>query len=971
LPVEVSGLLERDEVIASVERLVEDVSAGRSGTLFLSGEAGLGKTSVVDLACELASDRGLAIGRARGHPLETTLPFGLLAQALDGVGGHGLLGEDEPSATAGVRAARFFGVLRWLQERSGRGVLLALDDMHWSDADSLALISFIGRRAGSLALGLIGCMRPWPPEAARTAAGLAEEARGAIRQLAPLSVAASGELLAQQIGRAVPPEVTRRAAELCAGNPLLLAQLAVAIEHGEDLPAASGQARAAFGQGVLLARFAGVPPAGLRYAQAASVLGTSFLPDVAAELAGLTGGEVEVALESVGRTGLIVQRPGAEAEFVHPLFRQALYDDLAGPIRSRMHSRAFNLLHDRGRDGRAAEHAVLAGLIGDPAAVAVLGNAGHAARRAGALAAAVTRFDEAVALAGERISRDLLLARAEALLAAGQADRAIGAYRALLGEAGRTDADRVEPLWMLGRALVMAGEHDEAAAVFGSAADLAAVSDPVTAAEILHNATFCRMRASGPALALPVAARAVELAGPLGGALAVRAAADWGQIAVTTGDPDGMAAAEPAAPWRSLPPVADAKRGSAERGPVERGLAERGLAERGGWGSINSFGYCARLVERFAEADRAFGMARQGADQAGSAEAIATLAVAHGYTLARMGRLDEALAAINVALPLAELVPQVEAYAAVGSAYLSLYLGRLDESARWCERVEEVATRRGERLAMLFLWDVRGHRRLREGAAADACDLYDRLEAEIFAMGIGEPCLPPWAGHAIAARIAGGRAADAERLLGWLELAASRLPCKFPRIAASTARAQLAELAGDDAQAEHQYRTSLALHEDAQLPVDRAETLLDFGAFLRRSGRRAEARAVLAESAEVATAAGALWLAGLAAAELRSAGGRRRTRDPTKLSGREQRVAELTAAGLTNAEIARQLYVTASTVETHLEHIYAKLGIHSRYELIAMTADARLKDVPVGDDPARRLCIRVLSYRGSSRRRAA
>ncbi len=924
------GLLERDDVIASVERVLADLSAGRSAALYIIGEPGLGKTSLLELAADLAMRQGLATGHGRGRPMETTLPFGLMTQALEGLGASGLLGEDDmTAASATERAPRFYSVLRRLEQHAGSGVLLAFDDMHWADADSLALISFIARRAESLALGIVGCMRPWPREAVQTMADLAHEGRGLVRRLAPLSETASADLLESLVGRSLPAELARRAHALCAGNPLLLGQLAVAIGKGEDLPSAEEPARAAFGQGVLLARFAGLPAAGMRCAQAASVLGTSFLPEIAAQLAGLADADADVALEALGRTGLIGRGTGPRADFVHPLFRQALYEDLAGPVRTRLHARAFAILRARGMDAQAAEHAVLAGMTGDPDAVLVLERAGHTARRAGALAAAVTRFDEAVTMAGGLAGPALLLARAEALLACGQAERAIEAYNAVLVRRDLAATDRVVSLWMLARALVMAGQHDAAASAFSSAADLAAADDPVTAAEVLHDAVFCRMRASGPALALPLAARARVLASRIGGALAVRAAADWGQIALMTGDQQGMAAAEPAAPWQA--PESSPWWGD----PVKMG---------GGWGPINSFGYCARLVERLDDADRAFVAVRRAADKLGAPEAIATLAVAHGYTLVRMGRLADALAAIDVALTLAELVPQTEAYAGVGMAHISLYMGRLDDSARWCERVQAIAEPRRERLALLFLWDVLGHRRLRDGATAEACDLYRRLEADVIAMGIGEPCLPAWGRHAIIAHVAGGRIDDAQRVVGWLDAAAARLPCRFPRIAAATGHARLAEVAGDQDAAERHYHAALALHEQVEMPIEHAETLLEYGGFLRRSGRRAMARTVLARSAELAEASAAGWLAGLAADELKIAGGRRRTRDPTALSASEQRVAALAAAGLANAEIARQLYVSVSTIETHLEHIYSKLGIHSRYELIARAATPSERD---------------------------
>ncbi len=919
------GLLERQDVIAAAGELVSRVADG-AGALFVVGEAGQGKTSVIGLACRLAGRAGLAVGLGRGHPLETSLPFGLMTQVLDGVGGCGLLGEDQPGlATAGDRAARFYRVLRWLQDRKGSTLLLVLDDLHWADADSLALVSFLCRRMGSLRAGLIAGLRPWPAEALQMAAALTQEGYGGIRRLAPLSEAAAGALIEARLSRSLAPAVRHRAVVLCAGNPLLLEQLAVAIGEGGEVPEAAGAATAAaFGQGVLLARFAGLPPAGMRCAQAASVLGTSFQPQIAAQVAGLEDSDAGAAVEALARTGLIRQQPDGPAEFVHPLFRQALHDDLAGPVRARLHARAFTVLHARGLDAQAAEHAIRAGLAGDLEAAAVLEQAGRAARRAGAVATAVTWLDAAVAMAGDQAGIGLLLAQAEAWLAGGSAARAITAYQHLLARPGVTAPDKAQMLWMLGRALAMTGDHEQATAAFEEAAALTRDDDPGTAVQVLLDAAFCCWISAGSAPALPLASRARELARPLGPLLRTRAEADWGQLALLCGDPAGMAAAEAAAPWL-----------------VHGQRIGLDAAADGGWGPVNSFAYCACLVERLAEAERAFAAARTSAEQAGAPEAIATLAVGHAYTLTRMGRLDEALAAIDVAAALVDLVPLMEAYAAVGRAYILLYRGQLDGSARWCQRVEDLAAARGELNAQLFLCDVLGHRLLREGAAAEACEHYARLEATVARMGLGEPCLPPWARHGIGAYLAAGRTGDAERVLAWLDQAAQRLPCRFPRIAAATGRAWLAELRGDQAGAQAHHRTALALHDGVDLPLDHVETLLGYGAFLRRSGRPADARPVLAQAVQAAETAGAVWLAGLARQELKIAGGRRRRRaDPVVLSAQEERVAALAATGAANADIARQLYLSVSTVETHLERIYAKLGIHTRHQLIAKAAEA-------------------------------
>jgi predicted ATPase len=162
--------------------------------------------------------------------METSLPFGLMAQALEGMGRRGLLGEDQPGpASAGDRAARFYRVLRFLLGQGRGALLLVLDDLHWADADSLVLVSFLCRRLGPAPAGLIATLRPWPAEAQEVVEGLAGDGCGVLWRLAPLSEHAAGTLLQARLGREVQGPMRRRAFELCAGNPLLLQQLAVAI----------------------------------------------------------------------------------------------------------------------------------------------------------------------------------------------------------------------------------------------------------------------------------------------------------------------------------------------------------------------------------------------------------------------------------------------------------------------------------------------------------------------------------------------------------------------------------------------------------------------------------------------------------------------------------------------------------------------------------------------------------------------
>lgn len=125
------------------------------------------------------------------------------------------------------------------------------------------------------------------------------------------------------------------------------------------------------------------------------------------------------------------------------------------------------------------------------------------------------------------------------------------------------------------------------------------------------------------------------------------------------------------------------------------------------------------------------------------------------------------------------------------------------------------------------------------------------------------------------------------------------------------------------------------LHYEAELPLYSAEALIAYGAFLRRARRPLEARARLREALALAESAGSFRLARRAQAELAAAGGRRARRAPPEvLTSREHQVLELAAEGRSNAEIAAALFISAKTVEHHLESIYRKLGISSRRSLI-------------------------------------
>ena len=328
-------MLERDAVMAAVRGLLRDALGGRGGTLFVAGEAGLGKTTVLRYAVAAAGDR-FRTGTGQADVGEAALPFGLIGQALDPLlGSHAAT-----TGTARAPADYFYAVLARLRQAASQPLFLALDDAHWADPDSLTLLRLICRRITELPVAVLVTARPWPPEALRAGEELAASHLAEVQHLAPLSAGAARSMLQ---GTA---DVDRdRVAALCAGNPLLLGQVAAALRAGEGIP--DPRAQAPWSRRLLLSHLAGLSEPARGYLQAAAVLGRRFRPEVAAQVAGLAAADAAAAQEAFAVSGLGRDAAGGWAEFGHELIRQAIYE-LAAPVRARLHESAFRVLAARG-----------------------------------------------------------------------------------------------------------------------------------------------------------------------------------------------------------------------------------------------------------------------------------------------------------------------------------------------------------------------------------------------------------------------------------------------------------------------------------------------------------------------------------------------------------------------------------------------------------------------------------------------
>lgn len=910
---------EREAATAAIDATLGEARAGRGGVLFLVGEAGLGKTTMLDRARRLAGT-AFAVGSGHGDATEATLPFGIFSQALDDLGSQGTIEPESGSLVFGTdaRAARFYSVLRFLQRRSVEPVLLLLDDLHWADPDSLGLLSFLCRRFGTLPVALIGTLRPWPPNALEMAQRLATSGDARIERLNLLSAAASGALLAEELGDSVPPEQVARAYSATSGNPLLLEHAALQMARGKDVPEAT-PGDGGFEADLLLGRFAGSSPAERRYADAAAIFGTTFRPALAAELAELSGRNADDALEGLLASGVVRATNTGHAEFTHPLLRQTLYERMPAPVRSGKHASAFRALLARGADpAEAAEHAMRADLAGDPEAIAVLDRAGRQALDAGALATARQRLEVAVTLAGSRASADLLLRLAGVLLASADARATAATCRRLLAMDELAESDRMAARRLLGRARFIGGDPEGALREFQQAVNAAPPSDPSEAVNALLEAVYVSWPTVGPARATPLAARAKALAHDVSEDLRMRAETAWAFSAFVGGDPQGIEVIEQAARRAEADPVSD--------------IGSFAWT----WGAIGLHGNVAKWMERYDEAERAFKVGMVTAESLNLPVAIASLAVMHADTCARTGRLDEGLRLLDRASALADLAPERAFWAAIAHSYFLIEMGRLDEARSWTETARSLANPIDGWPGSLWLWHVDAQLAVQDRRRDEACALFEKIEALADQTGILEPCVVPWMGDALGAYALTGRLADADRILKRLEASVTRVPCRTPRVVIALAHAVASDMRADRSGTEAAYEEARDLSRHVPAPPLQARVLLRYGLSLKRRGERVAARKPFAEALTLAESVGAEIIANRAHEELAAVGGRQRRRreNPDALTGAEARVASLAAEGMSDRQIKERLNLSVHTIETHLQHVYRKLGINSRRDLM-------------------------------------
>jgi DNA-binding CsgD family transcriptional regulator len=762
--------------------------------------------------------------------------------------------------------------------------LVAVDDVQWLDAASAGALAFALRRLDATPLALLLARRP------AEGAGQSELERAlpadSIHRLSlgPLGVGALHAFLRDGVGRVFARQTLLRIHAQSAGNPFYALEIARALEAEVDptqpLPVPDSL------DDLVRGRLSGLPAptrAALALAAAVGAPSESLL-----ERAGVAPEALAPAVDA----GVIERERGA-IRFTHPLLASAVYD-------ASVHGRLAAVVQD---PIARARHRALSSDVPNPDIARALDDAVELATERGSAALAAELGEHALRLTpaaqvADRHRRALATARAHQ--AAGEWTRAQAVAHELLDEAG-AGPQRAEVL------VLLAGfETDELEVPLLEEALAEAAARPRLYLGIRIELARSRRFRSGFAAAFEDARAALAGAEELDDdALRVSAlstAAFLGRTVLAPEAPAFAARAREIATRSGDPELVRQSTRVLGQVLVDRGEYEaaRGLLERAheDWREQDER-FAASLLWILAWLELWTGNFERAADCAARSHEIG---VQYGI----------------------EKHPHP-----LPGAWVAAYRGRFDLARELAERGLALCEEQLHVAGPLFP-GVLGLVASWSGDAASGVAHFAEADRLAFAVDWRNPHMRPWTPDFVEALLELGRTGDAERVLGVWEADARALA--RPRALAQVTRCRglIAAAEGGVNDAESLLERAMEEHERVGDRFGRARVLLALGIVRRRQRQKAAARSALQEALTAFGALGASTWAERAQAELGRIGGRTRE---AGLTAAERRVAALVAQGRTNREVAAALFLGERTVETHLSHVYAKLGIRSRTEL--------------------------------------
>jgi DNA-binding CsgD family transcriptional regulator len=899
-------LLDREEERAALDGLLEDLRSGRGRVLVVRGEAGVGKSALLEYLAGAAT--GVRVARAAGVESEMELAFAglhlLCAPLLDRLEGLPGPQRDALGVAFGLREGaapdRFMvglAVLTLLAEaEEDRPLLCVVDDAQWLDQASAQVLAFAARRLLADPVGLVFAAR----EPGEQFGGLAElEVRGLPEQDARA-------LLGSVVRFRLDEQVRDRILAETNGNPLALLELPrglslTQLAGGFGLPGAQ-PVPARIEQGFRL-RIEALPAdtRSLLLIAAAEPAGDPVLMWRAAGRLGIPASAAKAAQAD----GLL--ETGARVRFRHPLVRSAVYSAASLEERRAAHL-TLGEVTDRDRDpDRRAWHLAAAAPGPDEGVAAELERSAGRAQARGGMAAAAAFLQRAVELTAEPGPRaGRALAAAQASLLAGALDAAADLLAA--AAAGPLDELQQALVGLLrGQLALASGGGSDAPALLVKAAQQLEPLDAALARETYLDAWT-----------------AATFAGQFAGAGSLHEVARASRSAPQpTSAPrlsdlllDGLAVLVTEGRARAAPLLRQAARVFAEDEiTLEEGLRYGWLAPVAAaivWEEEYWHAIVARLLQSLREAGLLVHLPIW-------MESMAIITAWRG---------DFAAAA--------SLTAEAEAItAATGSGfarYAAVFLAGLRgvEAEAWTliEAVIKDSRAAGQGVGVQWSQWV-------SAILYNSLGRYEEAlaEARQAAEQAPELFISMWAlAELIEAASRNGQTGLAADALGRLAEATSVNQTDWGQGIHARCRALLRD--GQDA--EGWYREAIDRLRRTRLRPELARAHLLYGEWLRRERRRADARAQLRAAHEMFAAIGMQAFAGRARRELRATGETARTRTATthdELTPQEAQIARLARSGLSNPQIAAQLFLSPRTIQYHLGNIFTKLGITSRRQL--------------------------------------
>ncbi|GAA3223955.1 LuxR family transcriptional regulator [Pseudonocardia petroleophila] len=900
----------------AVERLLALCQQGRCGVLLVRGEAGIGKTALLQHARETAAAAGFRVEDVAGVEAEAEFAFAglhqLCAPLLERAAA---LPEPQQSALGvafGTRGGpapdRFLvglAVLSLLAEVAEDGPLLCLvDDAQWLDQASAQVLAFVARRVAAERLVLVFALRD-PGDRDVSAFGGLPDLR-----LVGLPDPDARALLAAAVRAPLDDVVRDRIVAEARGNPLALLELPrgappAQLAGGFELPDVASVPRRveeAFGR-----RAGSLPPDTRLLLVTAAAEPTGDVALLWRAVAHL--GVAREAAAPAEAAGLV--EFGTRVRFRHPLVRSAVYRAATLPDQRRAHGALAAVTDPQVDPDRRAWHRAQALTGPDEDAAAELEGSAGRARARGGLAAAAAFLQRAAGLTPDparRASRALEAAHAKHDAGASETSLELLAVAA----AGPPDALRDARIELLRAQIGFDRTRgNEVPGMLLDAARSLAPLDPALSRETYLHALDAAIITGGlsDGRGLPEVAEAARAAPPPPGP---PGPADLLLDGLVTTFTQGIVAGAP-----ELRHALEAFRADdLSTAPSSEGDALRWLWLAG------------RTAMRLYDDELLHVLAHRHVRLARDAGALATLVHALPFLssvsllageLSRAGSLiaeETAIRQVTGGVPLR-----------FGGLALAAWQGREAESAERHAAAVEEATARGNRaeIALVHLARAVLHNGL--GDYATALDAAERA------------CAQPDATHTNAALPelveAAARAGQPERAeAGCRQLDIRARAGGTPWALGLAARSRA--LVGTGPAAEQHYREAIELLGACRMATYLARTHLVYGEWLRREGRRQAARQQLRTAHGMLSDMGVEAFAARAARELRATGEhpRRRSAEPSdSLTAQELQIARLVATGATSREVGGQLFLSPRTVEAHLRGVFRKLGISSRRQL--------------------------------------